>query len=277
MRVLRSWAKSFVATGWIVFVLSIPICVAIGASAGFSFFYFPTRQTAPLDAFDVTASQLVLASAAFAAVASSIAFALKLRATASVLVVVIWSTTVVGTLVARSFVKPGPEYFERHLGQQVFLVPWQYVSAGHGQFTAQSPHEIGFSANLCLSNLKGRQDQDCRSAQQIYILPKERDFVDPEFWRMHRSEMNPEPERSGYQSFAYGSSLSGGGPTHIDHYFARQDSSGQLTRLVVCRLEVFCTHHALVGAYWLKYNAPLEEGDALDDELAALIESWRRK
>jgi hypothetical protein len=66
----------------------------------------------------------------------------------------------------------------------------------------------------------------------------------------------------------------------VEHYFARLDPSGRLKRLVVCRgnREVFCRSHALVGGYWLEYQAGLEEGnDVLDGKLAALIESWRRK
>jgi hypothetical protein len=91
--------------------------------AGFNAFYFSTHHGAPLDAFDAKASQSALASGALAAAASSVALALKFRAAASAFVVVIWSVVIFGTAGARLFVKPGPEYFERHLGQQVFSVP----------------------------------------------------------------------------------------------------------------------------------------------------------
>jgi hypothetical protein len=111
---------------------------------GFDKFYFPAHQTAPLDAFDLKASLFVLACGAFAAVVSAIALALKFRAAASVLVVAIWSIAILGTLGARSFVKPGPEYFERHLGQQVFLVPWQYAPFGRN-FMLMPKHSICFN------------------------------------------------------------------------------------------------------------------------------------
>jgi hypothetical protein len=281
LEVFRSRAGLFVGIGWLLFVLSIPICLAVGAMAGFDAFYVPAHRAASLDAFDVKASEYALASAAFAAAGSSIALALKFRTAASVFVVAIWSVVIFGTQGTRLFVKPGPEYFERHLGQQVFAVPWQYAPAGPGRSTEENPHEIGFSAHLCLSNLKGAYDQDCRLGRQLYVFPKERFFADFDIhlWRERSAQMSTEPERDGYQSYAYSYTLPAGGPPHVVHYFVRQDSEGQLTRLVVCRLdsETLCSHHALVGNYWLRYDAPLTEGDTMDGKLAALVESWRRK
>jgi hypothetical protein len=281
LRVFRNRAGSFVVVGWILFALSIPICLLISAAAGFNAFYFSTHRTAPLNEFDINASTFALAAGAFAAGISSIAIALKFRVAASALVVAIWTVIIFGTPGARLFVKPGPEYFERHAGQQAFSVPWQYRPAGPGRLTDQNPHEIGFSAMLCLSNLKGAFDPDCHGGQQLYVLSKEDGLSDFElnFWRKRGSQMSSEPARNGYQSFAYSYTLPTGGPTHVEHYFVRQDSEGQLTRLVVCRLgnENFCSHHALVGNYWLRYDAPLIDGDTLDGKLAALVDSWHRR
>jgi hypothetical protein len=280
LRVFQKRAGSFVAVGWLLFVLSIPVCLLIGAMAGFNAFYFSTHRRAPLDAFDINASMFVLAAAAFAAVTSSIALTFKFRVVASALVVAVWMVITFGTPGARLFVKPGPEYFERHAGGQVFSVPWQYRPAGPGRSTDQA-NQIGFSAMLCLSNLKGNFDEDCLGGQQLYVLSKEDGFTDFElnFWRKRSSQMSPEPARNGYQSFAYSVGLPTGGPTLDERYFVRQDSQGQLTRLVVCRLgnENFCSHHALVGNYWLRYDAPLTDGDTLDGKLAALVDSWRRR
>lgn len=163
-----------------------------GAMAGFKAFYFSTHHGAPLDGFDAKASQFALASGALAAAASSIALALKFRAAASAFVVVIWSVVIFGTRGARLFVKPGPEYFERHLGQQVFSVPWLYAPAGPGRSTEENPHEIGFFAHLCLSNLKGAYDQECHHGQQLSVLSKARMFVDfdVDFWRRRGSQMS---------------------------------------------------------------------------------------
>jgi hypothetical protein len=132
LRIFRNRARLLVTLGSVLFLVSIPVCLAIGAMAGFDKFYFPAHQNAPLDAFDLKDSRFVLACSAFAAGASSIALALKFRASASVLVVAIWSAAIFGTWSARLFVKPGPKYFERHLGQ-VFLVPWQYAPLGPGR------------------------------------------------------------------------------------------------------------------------------------------------
>jgi hypothetical protein len=92
--------------------------------------------------------------------------------------------------------------------------------------------------------------------------------------------MTPGPDRSGYQSFDLSFTARSGGPTRVEHYFARLNSNGELTRLVECRVDSgrFCTHRALVGNYWFGYDADLMAGDkTLDAKLAALVESWRRK
>jgi hypothetical protein len=46
LRVFRNRARLFVTLGWVLFMVSIPICLAIGAMAGFDMFYFPARQNA---------------------------------------------------------------------------------------------------------------------------------------------------------------------------------------------------------------------------------------
>ncbi|QOZ26840.1 hypothetical protein [Bradyrhizobium sp. CCBAU 51753] len=282
MEILRNRAKTFVVFGWVFFVVSVPVCLLIRAAAGFSSFYFPAHPQVTLNSYDMGASNVVLAAGAFAAVASSIALALKFRATASALVIVIWSTAIAGTQVVRSFVKPGPDYFERHIGPEVFLVPWWYADSSPGRPPHETPNEIGFVFDLCLSNLKGRTDIDCRFIQQVRVLPNEKNVADPvlESWRKYRSQMSPGPDRSGYQSFDLRYALQTAGPTRVEHYFARLNSNGDLTRLVKCWLggERFCMHRALVGNYWFGYEADLAAADeTLDAELAALVESWRRK
>jgi len=281
--ILRSHAKTFVIIGWVVFVVSIPICLLIGAFAGFAKFYFSASPHVTLDDYDLKATNFVLAAGAFATAVSTIALVLKFRAVASASVIVIWGFTLVGTQVARSFVKPGPEYLERHLGREVFWVPWKYAPSHPG---AAPPDEIsnenGFTADLCLSNLGGRTDEGCGWIQGVRILPDEKSAADSdlESWRKYRSQMRLGPDRSGYQTFDLSYTVQPGGKPLFQRYFARLSANGQLTRLVVCRAydERFCMHHALVGNYWLGYQAGLAEGDeVLDARLATLIESWRRK
>jgi len=136
---LQSRAKAFVIAAWVLLVAAIPVCLVLSAAAGFDKFYFPAHPHATLDAFDLVASKLIPAFAACAAVLSSIAFAFGFRATASILVILIWTSTIAGTQIARSFVEPGPEYYERHIGPEVFLVPWKYADAGPGSPLATSP------------------------------------------------------------------------------------------------------------------------------------------
>jgi hypothetical protein len=270
LKVFRRHAGWFVAISWLLFAVTIPICLAIGVTAGIDAFYFPTHRMAPFDRFDIKASEFALLASAVAATAASISIALKFRAAASLLVVGIWSVILFGTQAARLLVQPGPEYFERHLGQQLFLVPWQYAPGGHGSTDNDG---IGISVQLCISNLKGAFDDDCHGRQQqLYIVPREWVFRLPEtdFRRTRRSQMSAGSGRNGYQSYIYKD-------TQIDHYFVREDPQGQLTRFVVCRRnnEDFCSHHARMGNYGLRYDAPLTQGDTLDGKLENLIESWR--
>jgi len=280
-RILRSRAGTFVVIGWLLFVVSIPICLSVVVVTAIDLTYFAASPQIPFDKYDNDASWIFLASVAFAAVASSIALALEFRATASALVVAIWGVAVAGIPVARSFVKPGPEYFERHAGQETFWVPWKYVATSPGVPLEKMPKEVGFSADLCLSNLLGRDDVGCGFIQSVHVLPSENSDADPDLksWREYQSQMSRGLDRDGYQSFDL-SFAQPGGRTLVHHYFARLNLNGQLTRLVVCHVnsERFCITHALVGNYWLGYQSGLAEGDeVLDGKLAALIESWRRK
>lgn len=279
LKLFRRRAGLFVAFGWLLFVASIPICLAIRFGAAFDAFYFPAHRGASLDVFDIKATSFALLAGVLAVAASSIALALKFRVAASIMVVAIWSIVIFGTQGARLLVKPGPEYFERHIGQQTFDVPWLYSPDRPGS-AAEDPHAIGLSVKLCLSNLRGRYDQDClRQFRQLQVFPKEENVFDfeVEFWRRRSSEMSPAGEHEGYQSYTY--SFQGGSPTHVSRYLLRRDAGGRLTRLVVCRqnTDEFCSHHALAGNYWLIYDAALTDGETLDGKLAGLVESWRRK
>ncbi|WP_035645647.1 hypothetical protein [Bradyrhizobium sp. ORS 285] len=268
--------------GWIVFVIAIPACLVIGGMAGFSMFYFSASPQYQLHAYDLQASNLVLAVGAFTTAASTIALALKFRAIASALVIVIWSTSLIGTQVARAFVKPGPDTFERHVGDEVFSLPWTYAPASPGSAPPVAvSHENGFTAQVCFANLGGRTDASCGMFQEVRISPDEDGTAGPDLqsWRKRRSEMIQGPDRNGYQTFDLSYTVQPSGIARIQRYYARLNPSGQLARLVVCQAprEILCTHHALVGHYWLGYHADLAAGDeALDARLAGLIESWRR-
>jgi hypothetical protein len=178
------------------------------------------------------------------------------------------------TPAARWLVEPGPEYFERHLGHEVFFVPWLYA-LGSGR----NENPYGFSVDLCMYNMRGYYDNDCHFHQRVQVLPKDAVFTDLEVgvWRSHGSELIPEGEYDGYQSYGDAGLLARGG-THVAHYYMRKDLKGQLTRLVICRTgtDSFCSHHVLVRDYWFRYEALLTEGDMLDGKLAALVDSWRR-
>jgi hypothetical protein len=280
-RILRSRSRTFVVIGWLLFIISIPICLSVIVGTAINLTYFAASPQLPFDAYDNKAAWIFLVSVAFASLASLIALALKFRATASALVVLTWITSIGGMQAARLFVKPGPEYFERYVGKEVFLVPWKYMQTGPGVPLDKMPKEDGFSANLCLSNLGGRTDAGCSFMQSVHVLPIESSSSDPDLrsWSKFRSQMKSRPDRNGYQSFDLTGTLPSGHPL-VEHYFARLNSDGQLTRLVVCHAnsEKLCTTHALVGNFWLGYQAGLSEADeALDGKLAGLIESWRRK
>lgn len=278
---LRSRAGTFVVICWLLFAVSIPICLSIIVTTAIGLTYFAASPHRPFDAYDNHAAWICLAAVAFAALASSIALGLKYRATASALVIATCTTTIAGIMIARSFVTPGPDYFERRAGQDVFLVPWKYVSTSPGAPLDRMPMEIGFSVNLCFSNLGGRTDAGCRFIQDVHVLPSESggDDRDLASWTRYRSQMSPGPDRNGYRSFELSATLPSG-HLLVQHYFARLTPDGSLTRLVICRMnsETLCTTHALVGHLWLHYQAGLAEADEVfDGKIAALIESWRRK
>lgn len=105
-----------------LFVVAIPICIAIAATAAINAFYHPAHRMTPFNQYDIKASQFVMAASLVGTAAASIALALKFRTVASLLVVAIWSVILLGTQGARLLVQPGPEYFERRLGQEVYSV-----------------------------------------------------------------------------------------------------------------------------------------------------------
>jgi hypothetical protein len=63
-RILRSRAGTFVVIGWLLFVVSIPICLSIIVTTSISLTYFAASPHVPFDAYDNSACCIFLASVA---------------------------------------------------------------------------------------------------------------------------------------------------------------------------------------------------------------------
>jgi hypothetical protein len=266
----------------VLLAVAIPICLSILVGAAICAFYGPTLRDAPFCIYDGRAAEFAVGASAIAAVASLIALLLKFRLAASLLVVGIWSVIFLGIPGARLFVQPGPEYFIRHLGEQKFKIPWQYEPSHVMGKTEEDPTELGFGFQLCQSSFKGAQDPDCIGRHTgVRVSPKKANLInmgiEKSIWREKLSQMRLEPDRDGYQSYAYefvpppGSTVA----PQVTHYYVRRDSEGEIIRFVVCHGPPICDHDAVVGDYVLSYAAALDDGEATQAKLMRLIDSWR--
>ena len=157
----------FVFGSWVLLPVTIVIGVAFGVVASIDVFNHPSIKGSRSKAV-----YFALAVSFIGAIGSSTFLALKLRVAASAVVVGCWSVFLVGATGAWLLVKPGPEYFQRYVGAERFSVPCRYRPGGEDR-----PNRVGFSVFLCLSNLRGNDDENCHDAQQFWIHPSENGFT----------------------------------------------------------------------------------------------------
>jgi hypothetical protein len=282
LRILRAYAGTFVALSWVFLAFAIPICVGIIGGNAICAFYGPTLRDAPFCIYDGRAAEFAVVASAIAGVASSIALLLKFRLAASLFVVGIWSAILLGVPGARLFVQSGPEYFIRHLGEQKFKIPWQYEPSHVMGSTEEDSTAFGFNFQLCESGFKGAQDPDCVGRHtEVRVFPKKANLtnlgIDQSPLRKNLPQMRLEPDRDGYQSYAYDVAPPPGSTVapEVTHYYVRRNSEGQITRFVVCRSEPICDQGAVVSDYVLSYAAALDDAEMMQAKLMRLIDSWR--
>jgi hypothetical protein len=155
-------AGKFVFVAWILVVLTIGAALTIGVGAAISAFYHPLARSAPFANLTVQIIKATLLGGIAVAVLASIALACRWRRAATLSVVVVWCLLALGSMLAYAMTKPGPEIFERYLGDQKFLVPWQYQPGGPSASHA-SPNS--FSISLCLNSLRGWYDKACNATK----------------------------------------------------------------------------------------------------------------
>ena len=281
LRFLRAVAVWLVIAAWLlsVVVVVMAFSAAVGISINLTYFPYHPRTT-----IDRVIEQILLhavVASLLAAVASSIALALKRRSVASSLILTIWGIFLIHAGWALSIVKPGPEYFERYLGAHTYLISWHYASLG----LRRDASTDGFDVNVCLYTFQGGYGGTCKENDQTQVMVSLREGgftglgkFDERYWRAHISEMERAEPRYGHETYVH-TSRSAAQVTTM-RYHIRHDAEGRLVRLVVCRHIGRCKHHALVDDYALSYDAnnpALSQWETTDRKLADLISSWRTR
>jgi hypothetical protein len=280
---LRAVAVWLVVAAWLLFVATAVMAFGATIGSAINATYFPYHPRTPIDQVSAQVWQYAVLACLLAAVASSIALALKRRRVASGLVLTVWGVCLMYAGWAMSVVKPGPEYFERYLGKRTYLVSWHYAPLG-----IQGPNQgrtDEFDINLCLNSLRGSYGESCvaNDGTRVFVALREGGItplgkLDERTWRAHMSEMQRAEPRYGHDAYVYKRTPDARGQTIITLYHVRQDAEGRLMRLVVCRQSGQCQHHALVDDYSLSYNASdsaFSMWETMDRNLADLINSWR--
>lgn len=270
---LRNRAAWFVVAAWLLVILTVPVSILFSIGPGINAFYHPQHEWATYDRAVIDVLNLAIVAAVFAAIGSSIAFASGWRALASAMVVGCW----VGLLAAGTgqllLVQRGPQQFDRYVGEQQFVVPWQYGPRG-----SDSPGRNGFSVNLCLTSLLGTYDPACRDSTQLSIYPPQLGFsVEESTWRRRQDDLKLAGSRGEYQIYLYTIPAEGSRSELSLTYYRRTDPDGKLLTWVTCHSGSSCECHTRMGNYVLVYRTPesaFPEWTAMDDRLSALVNSW---
>lgn len=277
-RFLRAIAVWLVVAAWLLSVAVVVVAISASIGISINLTYFPYHPQTPIDRALEQVLLHALVGSLLAALASSIALALKRRLVASSLFITIWSVVLIHSGWALSVVKPGPEYFERYFGTRSYLISWHFAPLG----TRHEARTDGFDFNVCLNTLQGGYGAACRENDltQVTVSLREDGFTglgkfDERYWRAHISEMEQAEPRYGHDTYVYTPPQ---GRAHTTRYHVRRDAEGRLMRLVVCYHFARCKHHALVDDYALSYDAnnpAFSQWETTDRKLADLITSWR--
>jgi hypothetical protein len=279
---LRAFAVWLVVAAWLLLVAAVVVGLAASVVLSIDITYFPYHPHTPIDRIVAQILVYSVPAGLLAAVASSIALALKRRPTASSLVLTIWGAFLIYSGWALSAVKQGPEYFERHLGTRTYLISWHYAPLGPSSLNQRGMNDFNF--NLCLNSFRGGYGESCdHDTTSVMVGMREGGItplgkLDERTWRTHMSEMQPAEPRYGHDTYVYTRPPDTRGQTISALYHVRQDAEGRLIRLVVCPQSGRCHHHALVDDYSLSYTAndsAFSMWETTDRNLADLINSWR--
>jgi uncharacterized membrane protein YhaH (DUF805 family) len=267
----------YVIVAWLLFLLTILACLTVGVGSAINAFYHPQHEWANYERAVSRLLEVAFGVAVFAALASSIALAVKWRTAASSVVALCWIGLVAGGAVYLGSIDKGPQYFDRYAGQQHFRIPWQYGPSG-----SDKPTPNGITLFLCLDSFLGRYETACTHGEQhqVSIYPPKLDFmggVQESSWQRHRDQWKPAGIQNGHQAYIHSIPAEGGRSGLTIYYFRLTNSEGKLLRAVECFERGNCEHYAMVGRYLLFYTAPrsaFPEWDAMDRKLTALADTW---
>ena len=280
LRFLRAIAGWLVVAAWLLFVATAVMAFSASIGASINATYFPYHPRTPVDRVVAQVWLYAVASSLLAAVASSIALALKRRPVASSLIIAILGVFLIYSGWALSAVKPGPEYFERYLGTHAYLISWHYAPLGVRGRHQDRANE--FDITLCLNTLQGGYGGGCNDQTRVVVSLRENGLTawgrsEEDFWRARVLEMKQAEPRYGHSAYVRNLPPDTQGRANTMLYYVRYDE-GRLMRLVVCRHSGKCAHHTLVEDYAFTYEASdssFSKWETTDRKLADLIDSWR--
>jgi hypothetical protein len=284
LRFLRVIAVWLVVAAWLLVVATAVMAFSASVGSAINATYFPYHPRTPIDRAIAQVWQYAALACLSAAVASSVALALRRRLVASTLIITIWGTFLIYSGWALSVMKPGPEYFERYLGTHTYRISWHYAPLGLRGLHQQKPDE--FDVNLCLNTFRGGYGGSCGDDDTRIVVSLRasgftaRGRAEENFWQTRVFEMKQAEPRYDHDAYLSGLPplLKARGDTTL--YYVRHDGEGRLMRLVVCPQFGNCMHHALVEDYALSYEArdsSFSKWETTDRKLAELINSWRSR
>ena len=265
----------FVFLAWLLFALTAFSCLAIGVGSSINLKYHSLHEGAPFDRASLQVLPIAFGVALFAAVASSLALALRRRAIAFYVVAACWIVLTLGSTFYLASIDKGPQQFDRYAGEQRLRIPWQYDPRG-----SDKPDPNGVSVRLCLDTLRGAYDESCHDSKQVAIYPlDDRRLQHVEVPRYQRSESEDQPTgiRDGHQGYVHTTPAEGQRKAITSYYYRLTNSEGSLQRTVSCYGFGSCDHRAIAGRYVLDYQAPdsaFSQWNAMDRKLAELVDSW---
>jgi len=118
LKFLRAIAVWLVVAAWLLFLATGVVALFLLVGTAINATYFPYHPRTPIDRAINQVWQYAVLACLLAAVASSIALALKRRSVASSLIITIWGVFLIYSGWALSVMKPGPEYlrdFSEHI------------------------------------------------------------------------------------------------------------------------------------------------------------------
>jgi uncharacterized membrane protein len=266
----RVW---FVVAAWLLLILTVFASLTAGVGAAINATYHPQHGWVTYDHAIIRVLYLALGLASLATLISSVALALGWRTTASASVVLFWLGLITcGTYMLTS-VERGPQQFQRYVGQQRFVVPWQYKPQG-----SDNPGPNGFHVSLCLGSLLGTYDKACRGGTQVSMYPPKLGFAFEETsWQRRQNDIKLAGFRDGYQMYLYSIPPEGSRRGLTLTYYRRANAAGNVGTLVTCYQSGSCVRRTLMGDHILVYSteeSAINEWDAIDRKLAALVDSW---